>query len=86
MKYNLRFGLLTKEGWRGFASATSSHCPANNELIYLGDEMINDKWDLKIQLSTIYRVIQKVYVFNNYKEQDDCSSVEITVEATSIDQ
>jgi hypothetical protein len=85
MKYNLRFGIMTNDGWRSFATINSQHLPKQSELIYLGDETIKDtNWNLGIELSTTYRVLQSVVCFNNYNEEDDCSSVEITVEATDI--
>lgn len=78
--------MLTKDGWKGFASAKSRHLPKNNELVYFGDEMVDDKWNVGIEPATVYRVVTMIFNFNNYNEADDCSAVEITVEKTNIDQ
>lgn len=86
MKYNLRFGMKTVDGWKCFATVASKHLPKNGQLVYLGDEVIKDTWNLGIELATVYKVVQRVFCYNNYSEADDCSAVEITVVTTNISQ
>ena len=86
MKYNLRFGIMTDDGWRCFTTVQSKHLPQNNELIYLGDETLckNHK-EYNVDYSTVFRVVRRVTCYNHYNNTDDCTSIEITVEKTSYE-
>jgi hypothetical protein len=82
MKYNLRF--FTYNAWdrseqQCFARAISKHLPAIGDKVYLGDETIKRS---EIDSGIIYKVEDVVLIFNNFDEEDDdLSSVEITLKA-----
>lgn len=86
MKYQLRFFLdngkeMAEQGC--FATVTSRHVPSDGDLVYLGDETLDDKHEQGIEPGTIYQVKERVFCYNDYKKQDDLSSVEISVTRTT---
>jgi hypothetical protein len=78
MKYKLRFFLDCEDpdDQFCFATVTSSHVPGVNSRIFLGDESIVDQ---RVEMSTVFKVKERVFCYNNYGKEDDLSSVEITV-------
>lgn len=87
MKYNIRLFLDNGDKLctqNCFASFKSEHVPLNGDLVYIGDEAIKNKRSLKIDTGIIYKVIQAVYCFNNYYDEDDLTEVEISVQKTDI--
>jgi hypothetical protein len=82
MKYNLRFFLdygQDREELFCFATVKSRHIPIDNSLVYLGDETINTKHESNAESGNVYKVKEVVLVYNDYGEEDDLTSVEITV-------
>lgn len=79
MKYNLRFFLNEY----CFANFKSEHLPCKGSLLYVGDDSIDNKHKQNIEPGTIFKVISKVFIYNDYGDDEDhLSSVEITVKKT----
>ena len=86
MKYHIRFFLDNGKAMAEqscFATVDSKHVPADGDLVYLGDEVLDDKHEVGIETGIIYQVKERVFCFNHYGEKDDLSTVEISVTRTT---
>ena len=87
MKYRLRFFLdngknMTEQTC--FATVESRHLPNLHDEVYLGDELIDTVSFPEIETGSVYEVINRVLVYNNYRDgRDNLTSVEISVRAAS---
>lgn len=79
MKYKIRFFLSNGKDMDEqfcFATVNSKHVPGVGSRVYIGDETIVDE---EVKTGSIFKVKERVFVYNNEGTEDDLTSVEISV-------